>query len=651
MFTPELIAFFEGLGASIGISLARKRAEERLSESEARHRHTLDNMIEGCQTIGFDWRYLYLNDSAARQGHRPKEELLGRTMMEAYPGIEATEMFAVLRRCMEQRTVQSMENEFRYPDGGTASFELTVQPVPEGIFILSVDITDRKRAEGKLQESEARYRALFERAPYGVLTIDLATATPIEFNDQAARQLGYSREEFARVHIPDYEAAETVEQTAEHIRKVLAEGRDDFETKHRTKRGELRDVLVSAQRLDLAGRTSVLAIYQDITDRKRAEDSLQESEARYRGLFEHAAEGILVADLETRRFRYANPAICSMLRYTEEELTQLSVADIHPKEALEHVIAEFEAQARGEKELAPGIPCLRKDGTVVYADICTAGTEIGGRRCNVGFFADATERRVAERERERLNAELAAKNRELEQLLYVATHDLRTPLVNVQGFSQELNHSVSELVALLAPKKLPDALGGKLWPIVVDDIPESIHYIQNGIARMDALLKGLLRISRLGRAALTMEQLDMNELLSQVTQALRFTTEQKGARIEVGPVPCCRGDRSQIGQLFTNIIDNALKYLAPGRPGRVTVRGSIEDGKAAYCVEDNGIGIATDYVGSVFEIFNRLDPRATQGEGLGLTIARRITERHGGRIWIESQQGKGTTVHVQLPAA
>jgi diguanylate cyclase (GGDEF)-like protein/PAS domain S-box-containing protein len=131
-------------------------------------------------------------------------------------------------------------------------------------------------------------------------------------------------------------------------------------------------------------------------ERIQAEEALRESEKRYKALFEGAVEGILVADIETRRFVYANPALCKMLGYSAGELKQMGVQDIHPKEALPHVISEFEAQARGEKMLAPSIPCLRKDGTTIYADINTAQMTIDGRGCNVGFFTDITERRRME---------------------------------------------------------------------------------------------------------------------------------------------------------------------------------------------------------------------------------------------------------------
>jgi len=145
-------------------------------------------------------------------------------------------------------------------------------------------------------------------------------------------------------------------------------------------------------------RSRVAELEQIEAEHQKTEETLKESEERYRAMFQGAAEGIIVADSKTMQFKYANPAICGMLGYTEEELKQIGVRDIHPKEDLEYVISEFEAQARGEKTLAPSIPCLRKNGTIMYADIDTAKVFVDGRKCNVGFFTDITERKKTEDE-------------------------------------------------------------------------------------------------------------------------------------------------------------------------------------------------------------------------------------------------------------
>ncbi len=156
--------------------LSATGAEEGLRESEGRFRTALDDMLEGCQIIGFDWRYIYVNKAAAKQNRQPVEEMLGQTMMERYPGIEEMPAFAVFKRCMEERTPGRLENYFTFPDGATGWYDMSIAPIPEGIFILSIDITERKRAEEKLEESFAKLQSALN----GII---LATGQMLEFRD------------------------------------------------------------------------------------------------------------------------------------------------------------------------------------------------------------------------------------------------------------------------------------------------------------------------------------------------------------------------------------------------------------------------------------------------------------------------------------
>jgi PAS domain S-box-containing protein len=222
-----------------------------------------------------------------------------------------------------------------------------------------------------------------------------------------------------------------------------------------------------------------IGVVIDITERKRAEVALRESEERYQILFEGSIHGILVVDIETGRFIYANPSICRMFGYSATEFRQLGIEDIHPGDSLDHVKTEFELQRRGEKVLTGGIPCLRKDGTVFYADITAAGTIINGRECFAGFFADITERRQAEQSLAERTAQLEAANKELESFSYSVAHDLRAPLRAIDGYAR------------MILKKQGDKFD--------KDILDKFNVIRSNTHMMGQLIDDLLAFSRLSR--------------------------------------------------------------------------------------------------------------------------------------------------------
>jgi len=260
-------------------------------------------------------------------------------------------------------------------------------------------------------------------------------------------------------------------------------------------------------------------------------------------------------------------------------------------------------------------------------------------------------RRSAEERLAQTNAYLGAKNAELEQVVYVASHDLRSPLVNIDGYSRELGYAFDDLRRALAGLPAARETLQTISPLLEEDIPEALRFIRTSASKMDSLLTGLLRLSRSGRAALNIETLNMNKLIAKTAEATEFKIKQAGITLEVADLPACRGDTVQVSQVFSNLLDNAIKYLDPARPGVIRIHGRLERERTVYCVEDNGIGIAPAHLNKIFEIFHRLDPARSPGEGLGLAIVKRILARLGGEVWVESDVGVGSRFCVALPAA
>ena len=263
---------------------------------------------------------------------------------------------------------------------------------------------------------------------------------------------------------------------------------------------------------------------------------------------------------------------------------------------------------------------------------------------------DVTERNLAREKLERLNAALEDKNRELEQIVYVTSHDLRSPLVNIYGFSKELEQAFTFIQETLADgESVPNAVREKIAPVINKDIPEAFRFIYTGTAKMDLLLSGLLTLSRLGRAAVNFRELDMNALISEVIKSFEFQIKKAGIEICLGTLPPCLGDEMQINQVFSNLVDNAIKYLDPKRNGLITIGGEADGASSLYFIEDNGIGIPREQQENVFKMFHRLSQSGIKGEGLGLSIVKTIIKKHEGKVWVESEFGRGSRFYIALP--
>jgi len=636
----------------------QKRTQDELRQSEEKFRNVFDNSsiaksitaLNGSMNVNqaFCDMLGYTKEELARRNwqavsHPDDCELTQKNLDQLQSGEKKSSRF--IKRYIKK------DGSIVWADVGT-----TLQRDKNGsplYFITSViDITERKRAEGALQQSEAKYRNLFDNAQIGMFRTKMDGSAILEVNQNLLDVFGFTREEM--LASPSTMRWAHPEEREEMARRLRADGVvTNLEVGFLTKAGETRNFLISVKPYIEQGILEGSGM--DVTDRKKAEEALQESEKRLSEAQKMAQLGNWNWDIKTGNVEWSDEVYHIFQLDPKKFTPQIdSILEFSPwpedhERDKELIRKAMESREKGNYEQR----FLRPDKSIGYYQSTFQGKydNEGNLVSIVGTILDITDRKRAEDKINLLNNELLQKNTELEQLIYVASHDLRSPLVNVQGFSKEMGLLANELVAITSQAGLPDRQKTRVSDIATKEFPEAQSYVSASVLKMDGLLKGLLKLSRLGRAALALQEIDMDEMVSGVLKTLEFQVQKCGARVETGSLPVCTGDPVQVNQVFTNLVDNAIKYLVPGRPGFIRITGKSENGISEYCVEDNGIGIAPEHQSRVFEIFHRLNPLASEGEGLGLTIAKKIVSRLGGSVRVESEIDKGSRFFVTLPGA
>ncbi len=380
--------------------------------------------------------------------------------------------------------------------------------------------------------------------------------------------------------------------------------------------------------------------------------SLRKSDKSYREIFNATGDAIFIHDAANGCIIDVNQPMLDLYGYKYEEIVGADFTKVSTDDSefsYDRAMKKIRQAAAGERLVFEWL-AQKSNGERFWVEVILSDSRIDSKGRVIAVVRDISLRKEIESQREKLLKELAQKNDELESILYVSSHDLKSPLVNIQGFGGELEISFKELLRLLHSQEDLSLVKDELESCIKNDMAQAIQFIEASSEKLYQLIDGLLRVSRISKTSSTLSDTNMNKLLSVVADAMAYQLQDSGAELEISDLANCRCDEVQMNQVFTNLINNAIKYRSPDRALKITVTSKVMDSTVTYCVKDNGIGINPSHHHKIFELFHRLDPDGEiAGDGLGLTIVKRIVVRHGGNIWVESDSGEGSRFYVSLP--
>lgn len=348
-----------------------------------------------------------------------------------------------------------------------------------------------------------------------------------------------------------------------------------------------------------------------------------------------------------------NGAACFLLSYREDELTGQPLENVFGGDSVKARSLLASVCEHGSL-LAMEETCVAKSGRTIPV-LLSASVLRDALHAAQGFVCvvhDITERKHFEARLKSYSDELTEANEEIRNFAYIVSHDLRAPLVNIRGFSEELKRSLGEIEPCFR-KQLPLLEAGdrdKIAPILNNDVPEALSFIGSSVNRMDGLISSILKLSRTGRRKLNPEKIPVQDLIQGITETLAHQLESRKARMVESRLPEVVADRAALEQIFSNLLDNAVKYLDPSRPGEIEVSAEQTADEIVFRVRDNGRGMAKEDIPRAFEIFRRVGKQDVPGEGMGLAYVKTLVRLLGGRIWCESEPGAGTTFSFTIPA-
>jgi len=625
---------------SIGIDITDiKDMEQALRESEEKFSKAFKAIPDSIAISRVsDGVFVDVNDNFCRSIGLTREQIVGHGQQELKLFEKPGQRENFIKRIREQGPITneelSLEPRTGRPQAVLFSADIIDIHGEPCMISISTNITERRRMEQALRESEEKFSRAFHAIPEAVSISRVEDGVFLDVNESFCREKGYTREEVIGHTVDELHLWEAPGRREEIIRMIKEQGGiSNIEYAARTKSGEALTVLLSADIIGIKGEPCMITISNNITERKRMEESLADESIRRRILIDQSSDGIVVLDVNGGVYE-ANRRFAEMLGYTQVEMKQLHVWEweyLQSRERLTEMIRtvdeagdHFETQHR------------RKDGSTYNVEISTNGALFAGQKLIFCVCRDVTDRKQAEEklkeamvELELSSARLKSTNKELESFSYSVSHDLRSPLRSIDGFSQALLEDYA--------------------PQLDETAKDYLNRLRHASQKMGDLIDGLLKLSRLTRSEMRHETVDLSALAQEISGRLQETHPERTAEFVIHHGLSAKGDPQMLRVLMENMLGNAWKFTGKVAEARIEFGLSDNGKEPTFFIKDNGAGFDMAFKDKLFGAFQRLHDTADfPGTGIGLATVQRIINRHGGTIRAEAAVGKGAAFYFTL---
>ncbi len=615
---------------------AQAETAESLRKSEESYHGLIEHASDGIFIADASMKYIEVNPSGCAMLGYTREEILAKRI----PDLVAPEdLAATPLRLDELRQGKIILSERRLirKDGSLLPVEISARLLPDGRFqSILRDITARKQVEDALRESERRLSEAQKMAQLGHWIWDVKTGS-VEWSEEVFNIFHLDPKEFTP-RINSILALSPWPEDHERDKELIRRALETHEKGTYEQRFLRPDKSIGYYHSTFQGKYDnggnlifMVGTVLDITARKQAEEALVSSEKKYRELHESLRDAYVRTDMAGDILEF-NTAYLEMLGYSAAEIHRLKYIEITPEKwhTMEGKILATQILPRGYSEVYEK-EYKRKDGVIIPVELRTflLRDEDGNPSSMWAIVRDISDRKRVEANLADTRADLERSNKDLEQFAYVASHDLQEPLRMVSSYTQLLAQRYEGQLDAKAQKY--------------------INYAVDGAVRMQQLINDLLAYSRVNTRGQPAKPIDSHAVLGEVLINLSAAIQECRVIVTNDDLPTVRADATQLSQLFQNLIANAIKFRRADPP-HVHISACDLGSEWRFAVQDNGIGIEAQYAEKIFVIFQRLHTRQEHpGTGIGLAVCKRIMERHGGKIWFESEPGQGSTFYFTLP--